>query len=111
MLALEQVFINVLVNSCDALMESKRDEQKRIQMALVERTSQTTLIAISDNGIGFGEEIVQRIFQPFVSTKEVGLGLGMNICKSLIEKHKGSIYLASSLEKGAMVVLELPNEQ
>ncbi|MDW2138620.1 ATP-binding protein, partial [Vibrio sp. 2128(2023)] len=55
--------------------------------------------------------IVQRIFQPFVSTKEVGLGLGMNICKSLIEKHKGSIYLASSLEKGAMVVLELPNEQ
>ncbi|HAS6642555.1 TPA: two-component sensor histidine kinase [Vibrio parahaemolyticus] len=111
MLALEQVFINVLVNSCDALMESTRDEQKRIQMALVERTSQTTLIAISDNGIGFGEEIVQRIFQPFVSTKEVGLGLGMNICKSLIEKHKGSIYLASSLEKGAMVVLELPNEQ
>lgn len=73
-------------------MESTRDEQKRIQMALVERTSQTTLIAISDNGIGFGEEIVQRIFQPFVSTKEVGLGLGMNICKSLIEKHKGSIY-------------------
>ncbi|MDW3139233.1 ATP-binding protein, partial [Vibrio sp. 1288] len=59
----------------------------------------------------FGEEIVQRIFQPFVSTKEVGLGLGMNICKSLIEKHKGSTYLASSLEKGAMVVLELPNEQ
>lgn len=52
-------------------MESTRDEQKRIQMALVERTSQTTLIAISDNGIGFGEEIVQRIFQPFVSTKKL----------------------------------------
>ncbi len=71
MLALEQVFINVLVNSCDALMESTRDEQKRIQMALVERTSQTTLIAISDNGIGFGEEIVQRIFQPLFRQKKL----------------------------------------
>ena len=111
MLSLEQVFINVLVNSCDALMESTREEKKRIKTELVDRSKQTTLVAISDNAIGFGEEIVPRIFQPFVSTKEVGLGLGMNICKSLIEKHKGNIYLASSLEKGAMVVLELPNEQ
>lgn len=111
MLALEQVFINVLVNSCDALMESTREEKKRIKTELVGRSKQTILVTISDNAIGFGEEIVPRIFQPFVSTKEVGLGLGMNICKSLIEKHKGNIYLASSLEKGAMVVLELPNEQ
>lgn len=111
MLALEQVFINVLVNSCDALMESTREEKKRIKTELVDRSKQTTLVAISDNAIGFGEDIVPRIFQPFVSTKEVGLGLGMNICKSLIEKHKGNIYLASSLEKGAMVVLELPNDQ
>ncbi|MBR9787404.1 ATP-binding protein [Vibrio sp. J1-1] len=110
-LALEQVFINLLVNSCDALMESTREEQKRVVIELVEETNGLSMIAISDNGTGFGEEIVQRIFQPFVSTKEVGLGLGMNICKSLIEKHNGSIYLASSLEKGAMVVLELPNEK
>ncbi|MDN3613290.1 ATP-binding protein [Vibrio gallaecicus] len=111
MLALEQIFINVLVNGCDALMESTREDKKRIKMELVDRSKQTTLVAISDNAVGFGEEIVPRIFQPFVSTKEVGLGLGMNICKSLIEKHKGNIYLASSLEKGAMVVLELPNDQ
>jgi two-component system phosphoglycerate transport system sensor histidine kinase PgtB len=111
MLALEQIFINLLVNSCDALMESTREEHKRVAIDLLEETSGLTMIAISDNGTGFGEDIVQRIFQPFVSTKEVGLGLGMNICKSLIEKHNGSIYLASSLEKGAMVVLELPNEQ
>ncbi|CAE6942380.1 COG4191 Signal transduction histidine kinase regulating C4-dicarboxylate transport system [Vibrio sp. B1FLJ16] len=110
-LALEQVFINVLVNSCDALMESARNEQKRIQIELVAAADSASLISISDNAFGFGEEIVQRIFQPFVSTKEVGLGLGMNICKSLIERNNGSIYLASSLEKGAMVVLELPNEQ
>ncbi|WP_423840557.1 ATP-binding protein [Vibrio mytili] len=110
-LALEQIFINVLVNSCDALMEVTRGEQKRIQMLLLDQSSQSSMIAISDNGSGFGQAIVQRIFQPFVSTKEVGLGLGMNICKSLIEKHNGSIYLASSLDKGAMVVLELPNAQ
>ncbi len=109
-LGLEQVFINLLVNSCDALMESRRDEQKRIQIELMVEASGSSLIAVSDNGTGFGEDIVQGIFQPFVSTKEVGLGLGMNICKSLIERHNGSIYLASSLEKGAMVVLELLND-
>jgi two-component system phosphoglycerate transport system sensor histidine kinase PgtB len=64
---------------------------------------------VQDTGGGFDSEIVSTLFTPFTTTKEVGLGLGLNISQSLMEKYSGHIYLASSLEKGALVILELPH--
>lgn len=105
--AIEQVLINLMVNSCDAITELNGDERK-ITIYPLYSTRTHHVVAIEDTGKGFDEHIVEKLFTPFTTTKEVGLGLGLTISQSLMEKYAGHIYLASSLEKGALVILELP---
>ncbi|MGD8230967.1 ATP-binding protein [Vibrio sp. TRT 1302] len=105
-LALEQVMVNILVNGCDAIAESNRHRQEIRIEKLFSNTSHH-VIAISDSGCGFKPFIIDKLFTPFTTTKEVGLGLGLNISRALVEKYSGRIYLASRLDKGALVVLEL----
>lgn len=108
-LSLEQVLINLIVNGCDASTTSARSWVKLIEL---ETTSKGMLrIAIVDSGPGFEHDVVDKLFTPFTTTKEVGLGLGLSICQSLVEKMQGRIALASDLEKGAMVILELQQDE
>lgn len=107
-LAIEQVLINLLVNSCDAIDE-QNGEQRKIVIDAVYDSKTHQAIGIFDSGNGFDLSIVDKLFTPFTTTKEVGLGLGLNISQSLMEKYSGQIYLASSLDKGALVILELPH--
>jgi len=107
-LAIEQVLINLLVNGCDAIAEHNSAQRKVAVLPLYSNKTHH-IIAVQDTGGGFDSEIVSTLFTPFTTTKEVGLGLGLNISQSLMEKYSGHIYLASSLEKGALVILELPH--
>ncbi|NOI13602.1 ATP-binding protein [Vibrio hepatarius] len=106
-LAIEQVLINLLVNSCDAISELNASKRK-ITISPLYSSDTHHVVAIEDSGTGFDTHIVEKLFTPFTTTKEVGLGLGLTISQSLMEKYAGHIYLASSLEKGALVILELP---
>ncbi|WP_375749485.1 ATP-binding protein [Vibrio sp. HN007] len=108
-LGLEQVLINLLVNSFEAISETVSSSKKVSIETLEHRNNLCTLI-VSDSGTGFNSEITQHLFTPFTTTKEVGLGLGLNICKSLVHASSGEIYLASNLSKGAMIVMELQYE-
>tara|TARA_Y100001960_G_C14774913_1_gene882514 strand:+ start:2432 stop:4792 length:2361 start_codon:yes stop_codon:yes gene_type:complete len=107
-LAIEQVLINLFVNSCDAIAEHN-GERRKITLDFVYDTRTHHAIGLFDSGSGFNQNIIDQLFTPFTTTKEVGLGLGMNISQSLMEKYSGRIYLASSLDKGALVILELPH--
>ena len=109
-LALEQVLINLMVNSCDAISESN-GELRCVSIYHLCSSASHHIIAIEDSGDGFEPDIINNLFTPFTTTKEVGLGLGLSISRSLIEKYAGHIYLASSLRRGALVLLELPYEQ
>ncbi|MGC9458747.1 ATP-binding protein [Vibrio genomosp. F10] len=106
-LALEQVLINVMVNGCDAVSESN-PESRNVSIYHLYSSPNYHTIAIEDNGNGFEPDIVSKLFTPFTTTKEVGLGLGLSISRSLIEKYSGHIYLGSSVNRGALVLLELP---
>lgn len=106
-LAIEQVLINLMVNSCDAISELN-DSERKITISPLYSSDTHHVVAIEDSGTGFDTHIVEKLFTPFTTTKEVGLGLGLTISQSLMEKYAGHIYLASSLEKGALVILELP---
>ncbi|MDN3680677.1 ATP-binding protein [Vibrio tapetis subsp. quintayensis] len=104
-ISIEQVLVNLLVNALDATFEV----QQRIVSVSHIKTESNHLICISDTGDGFDSAVLDNLFTPFTTTKEVGLGLGLNISRSLVEKNNGFIYLASTLDQGAMVVLEFPH--
>ncbi|PSU32271.1 ATP-binding protein [Photobacterium lutimaris] len=102
----EQVLVNLLVNSCDAVAGC---EQRIITLESFDCQTGQCRLAVSDSGNGFAAEIIEKLFVPFTTTKEVGLGLGLSICRSIMNRLNGDIFLASNLQGGAMVVLELKN--
>ncbi|WP_462056662.1 ATP-binding protein, partial [Vibrio cholerae] len=108
-LSLEQVLINLIVNGCDA---STTRAPAWVKLMVLGASSKGMLrIAVVDSGLGFEHDVVDKLFTPFTTTKEVGLGLGLSICQSLVEKMHGRIALASDLGKGAMVILELQQDE
>ncbi|WP_305455372.1 ATP-binding protein [Photobacterium leiognathi] len=104
---LEQVLVNLLVNSCDAVASCK---QRQITIMRLNSPKDRIRIAVLDSGHGFSNDIIDKLFVPFTTTKDVGLGLGLSICSSIMTRLKGNIFLASGLTGGAMVVLELKKD-
>ncbi len=104
---LGQVVTNIVLNARDAIKQIKKSGT--VFITLLEEENWIK-ICIKDEGAGIPREILNRIFDPFFTTKEVGkgLGLGLSICQSIIEKHKGKIIVESELNKGSMFVLQLP---
>ncbi|OCA90483.1 histidine kinase [Bacillus sp. FJAT-27225] len=85
---LKQVFLNVLMNAIDAVIENERKRCIAIDTLL---GKEDIKIRISNNGMPINEEAVKIIFEPFYTTKKLGTGIGLYVCKNIIEKHNGSI--------------------
>ncbi|MFO0885522.1 MAG: PAS domain-containing protein [Pirellulales bacterium] len=86
---LQQVLVNLVKNSLDA-MRDMEDRPSRIVISN-HRTGRGVELRISDNGPGLAPEILNRLFQPFATTKEEGMGVGLAICKTIVELHHGTI--------------------
>ncbi|WP_147820966.1 sensor histidine kinase [Salidesulfovibrio onnuriiensis] len=102
---LQEAFINLIINAIQAIGERKGSI--RIQAAPEEGYA---LISVSDSGDGMSPETLQRIFDPFFSTKEVGqgTGLGLYIVYGIIEKHQGTIRVESSPGQGTTFYIRIP---
>jgi len=101
---LRQVIHNLLQNAEDALAGAENP-------CIVVRTQAHAgglCVTISDNGSGFPHELMQRIFEPYVTTKPKGTGLGLVIVKKIIEEHGGSVEIANVAPHGARVTLNFP---
>ena len=90
-----QVFLNILMNSIDAL--EGMEESKRIVIDVCE-DEELIHIFIKNNGPMILPENIETIFEPFVTTKKLGTGIGLFVCKQIVEKHKGSITCKSTEE-------------
>lgn len=103
---LEQVFLNLLTNARDALIDAA---EKRITIYCTIRDDMVEIV-VGDTGTGISPEIEQRIFDPFFTTKEVGAGtgLGLSITYSIIQEHQGSIVLENHPGQGALFLIQLP---
>ena len=101
---LRQVIHNLLRNSEDAL---EGRQASRINI-LTEVAGRYARLLISDNGPGFPVELLARIFEPYVTTKARGTGLGLPIVKKIIEEHLGSIEISNAPEGGARIDIRLP---
>ncbi|MBI1850984.1 MAG: HAMP domain-containing protein [Planctomycetes bacterium] len=101
---LNQVFMNLLSNADDAIAERG---EVRIETRL---EPPWVVISIADTGTGISKDVLPRIFEPFFSTKDVGkgMGLGLSISYSIIEKHGGTISVESELGRGARFTVRIP---
>lgn len=104
---LNQVFMNIINNAIQAIPDDKEDAEI---VLYTEETADDISIRIKDNGVGIPEEVKNRIWEPFFTTKAVGVGtgLGMSISHSIIEKHNGKIELDSEVGKGTEFIISIP---
>lgn len=112
---LRQVFVNLISNAIDASREGSPIKISTKEVTLNESGSVDKLasrryarIAITDQGKGIDETAVDRIFEPFFSTKKRGTGLGLAIVKQIVELHEGKISLDSPAGKGTRFIIDLP---
>jgi two-component system, sporulation sensor kinase E len=102
------VFANVLDNAIDAL--GAVAEGRRIDL-FIENGGRRATVRVRDNGCGVPPDKVERVFNPFFTTKEKGTGLGMAISKKIVEAHEGAIDLVSEAGRGTDLLITLPLPQ
>jgi len=107
---LEQVLLNLTRNAIEAMQQV--DPARRILRVVValDRTAATPMIAISviDRGHGIPDDVAGRLFSPFFSTKSEGMGMGLNICRSVVEFHGGTLSHAHNPQGGTVFSFTLP---
>lgn len=102
----QEVFTNVLNNAFDAIADG--GGKIEIDSGL---TRESVRVSISDTGSGLDEELVSRVFEPFFTTKAKGTGLGLTVCKQIIDLHGGTIGIQSQKSKGTTVTIILPKSR
>jgi two-component system sensor histidine kinase TtrS len=104
---IQQVVVNLVRNARDALADRPLRE---IVIETRNKDSQGVEIVVSDSGPGISQELADRVFEPFYTSKNDGLGIGLGICKSIVETHGGRIWVGQSSMGGATVHFDLPAE-
>lgn len=108
---IEQVLLNLLRNSIDALSDGERPPSSgppRVTITTRQISGKALEVAVQDNGAGFSAEAKTRAFAPFYSTKASGMGMGLSICRTIIDSHGGGIWAEVAPDGGARVAFTLP---
>ena len=104
---LGQVLLNLITNGCEAM-----GEQAVSSRVLIVRTATQTggfvCVSVADHGVGISTELQRRVFEPFYSTKPLGLGLGLSICDWIVAAHGGKLFAENNPSGGAIFRFELP---
>ena len=103
---IQQVVINILTNALDAL-RVQSPEQRQITIRSTDGV-EFAVFEVEDNGPGIAPEIAQRLFEPFFTTKTEGMGIGLNICETIVRNHGGKIVVTSNELGGATFRVQLP---
>ena len=97
---IEQVLINLILNSLDAMKSLSEEVPRRLSIHSQLSAEHKIKVRVKDNGPGLSSEQQKSIFKPFYTTKTFGMGMGLSICRALIEAHKGELSFNSQLGKG-----------
>lgn len=95
---IQQVFVNLIRNARDAMRNSP---VKELHIASEAKSDVLVQISVSDTGTGLSPEVADRLFQPFITTKSSGTGLGLSVCRTIIEAHGGRIWAVQRSGPGA----------
>ena len=103
---LQQVLLNYVINGCDAMDGQEGDRRLLVRTRTTARGG--VEVAVADRGTGILPADLERVFEPFVTTKAHGLGLGLSICRSIVEAHGGAVWASNNADRGATLHFELP---
>ncbi len=106
---LQQVLINLISNAIQAMDETP-DESRHIMVSIEPASAGNMALRVHDGGPGLGADILAKLFKPFHSTKETGLGMGLAICRSMLEARGGSLTASNHPKGGALFEMIVPIE-
>jgi PAS domain S-box-containing protein len=104
---IQQVLLNLFVNAAEA-MSGTREGPKELLISTGKGGSEGVLVAVRDSGPGLTIENTKRVFDAFYTTKTSGLGMGLSICRSIIEAHQGQLWATANVPRGAVFQFTLP---
>jgi signal transduction histidine kinase len=104
---LQQVVLNLIINGIEA-MQPITDRRRELIIRSQQDETRQVQLTVMDCGIGLSAESAHRIFDAFVTTKSSGMGMGLSICRSIIQAHGGRIWASSNEPFGAAVRFTLP---
>ncbi|HEY8509100.1 MAG TPA: ATP-binding protein, partial [Steroidobacteraceae bacterium] len=107
---MQQVILNLLMNACEAMTNVPAAQRKIMVRTRYDRTGSFVEASVTDTGCGIPPADLERIFQPFVTTKGQGMGLGLAICRSVAQAHGGRLWAESTPGAGATFHLRIPTE-
>jgi two-component system sensor kinase FixL len=104
---IQQVMLNLVTNAIEA-MADQPSERRRLEISLESPAAGTVLLAVRDRGRGIPEDEQTRVFDAFWTTKEHGMGIGLPICRTIIESHGGHLWFANNEDYGVTFFVSLP---
>src|SRR5229473_493809 len=104
---LQQVIINLVMNGIEA-MQSVTDRPRELVIRSRQDGTQQVLVSVTDCGVGISAENADRMFNAFFTTKSSGMGMGLSICRSIIEAHGGRLWATANVPHGATFQFTLP---
>ena len=102
---IQQVLVNLIRNAMEIMIETAND--RRLELTTVAIPGDLVEVSVSDTGAGLAPEVAQNLFQPFVTTKRQGMGLGLSICRTIVEAHGGKIRVESRPGGGTIFLFTL----
>ena len=104
---LQQVMLNLFSNAIEA-MDAVASGTRQLRVSSTSFAPDSVLITVADSGPGLSPKDINRIFDPFFTTKPRGMGMGLSICRSLVEAHNGKLSAHSGVKQGAVFEITLP---
>ncbi|MGF6935711.1 PAS domain S-box-containing protein [Paraburkholderia sp. UCT70] len=104
---LQQVLLNLVINAIEA-MSGVSDGVRELRISTGTADAGCVLVAVRDSGPGFTADSAEHVFAPFYTTKPTGLGMGLSICRSIIEAHGGRLWASANVPRGAVFQFTVP---
>jgi len=106
-LQVQQVLLNLIRNACDAMRQARHDDRRLLVVSLAEPEDQGVRVSIRDRGCGVPAAQIERIFDPFYTTKPSGMGLGLAVSRTIVRAHAGKLWLENNSDGGVTAHLLL----
>ncbi|HEX5703569.1 MAG TPA: PAS domain S-box protein [Pyrinomonadaceae bacterium] len=103
---LQQVVLNLVMNGCDAIASGPAADRKLI--IRTEMNNGGICLSVADRGVGLAPDNLEKVFEPFFSTKPHGMGLGLSVCRTIIDAHGGKLWAANNTERGTTFYFTIP---